>query len=252
MKRILTILLAVVGIAGAQAEQNVEFTKATDLYYGTANSQQYNHQVWFTTEGLNYDAKTSQIEGTDGMVMRLDLFCPSATNIAGTYEIVGPKYADAAYKMNKKFTYWTYFEEGAFLDQKLTSGTCTITCTSKSTYTITYDVQEINDGAKHKGTIKDITIKAVKSSDNSDYKLVPTCKNTLEEEKKDEDKQEEEKKDEEKQEEEDETEDVGLEEVQHAERTISDVRKEMENGQLFIVIGGKRYSLLGLRFEELR
>lgn len=158
--------------------EDVRFTKATDLYYGTAYSSQYNynHQLWFTTEGLTYDAKQSVIEGEDGMVMRLDLMCPSATNIAGTYEIVGPKDADAPYKMNKKYTYWTYFEKGGFLDKKLTIGTCTIACTSKSTYTVTYDVQEIDNGPVHRGTITNIPITAVTESGRS-YSLKPTCTN---------------------------------------------------------------------------
>jgi len=170
------ILLLLVVIVQARGEEQVVFTKATDLYYGTAYSKQYNHQLWLTTEGLTYDPVKSEIEGTDGMVMRLDLMCPSATNIAGTYEIVGPKDADAPYKMNKKYTYWTYFEQGGFLDQKLTIGTCTIACTSKSTYTISYDVQEIDKGATHKGTITNIAIHAVKENGQA-YTLVPTCTN---------------------------------------------------------------------------
>ncbi|MCQ2342390.1 MAG: hypothetical protein MJZ75_02700 [Paludibacteraceae bacterium] len=177
MKRLFVILITIAAVGYAGAE-NVPFTKATDLYYGTAYSSQYNHQLWFTTDGLTYDAKTSQIEGTDGMVMRLDLMCPSATNIAGTYEIVGPNYADAPYKMNKKYTYWTYFENGGFLDQKLTKGTCTIVCTSKNTYTITYDVQEIDNGPTHQGTITNIPITAITENGGA-YTLRPTCTNDL-------------------------------------------------------------------------
>ena len=177
MKRLFVILITFVAILHTDAE-NIPFTKATDLYYGTAYSSQYNHQLWFTTEGLTYDAKKSQIEGTDGMVMRLDLMCPSATNIAGKYEIVGPNYAEAPYKINKKYTYWTYFEQGGFLDRKLTVGTCTIECTSKSTYTITYNVQEIDNGPVHQGTITNIPITAITES-GRDYKLQPTCTNDL-------------------------------------------------------------------------
>lgn len=175
MRPIFIILCSAIALCSF-AEEAVTFTKATDLYYAQEFSTQYNHQLWFTTEGLTYDPIHSTIEGEDGMVMRLDLMCPSATNIAGTYEIVGPKDADAPYKMNKKYTYWTYYEKGGFDDQKLTIGTCTITCTSKSTYTITYDVQEIDKGPTHKGTIKDITIIAVTSS-GKDYTLVPSCTN---------------------------------------------------------------------------
>jgi len=175
MKHYLFILLSTLALC-SYAEDTVTFTKATDLYYATEFSTQYNHQLWFTTEGLTYDPIAGTIEGSDGMVMRLDLMCPSATNIAGTYEIVGPKDADVPYKMNKKYTYWTYYEKGGFVEQKLTLGTCTITCTSTSTYTITYDVQEIDKGPTHKGTIQNITIKAVTSA-GKNYTLVPSCTN---------------------------------------------------------------------------
>lgn len=171
--------MVLVGISCVISATEPVFTKATDLYYGTEFSTQYNHQLWFTTDGLTYDPVNSEIEGSDGVVMRLDLMCPSATNIAGTYEIVGPNYADAPYKMNKKYTYWTYFEAGGFREQKLTIGTCTIACTSRETYTITYDVQEINNGPKHQGTIHDIRIRAVRSN-GANYTLIPTCTNAPE------------------------------------------------------------------------
>lgn len=171
------LMLSCAGWMMAQTDEPI-FTKATDLYYGTEFSKQFNHQLWFTTDGLTYDAVQSIIEGEDGMIMELDLMCPSATDIVGTYEIVGPKDADAPYKMNKKYTYWTYMEKGGFLQRKLTEGTCTIVCTSRLTYTITYNVREIDNGPWHKGTIENITIPAVKSNGQS-YKLVPTCKNEL-------------------------------------------------------------------------
>lgn len=179
MRKSVLILILLMGLVRPIWAVEPVFTKATDLYYDTEFSTQYNHQLWFTTEDLSYDPENSQIEGRDGMVMRLDLMCPSATNIAGTYEIVGPNYADAPYKMNKKYTYWTYFEAGGFREQKLTIGTCTVVCTSRETYTITYDVQEINNGPRHQGTIRDIRIRAVRS-DGRNYTLVPTCTNAPE------------------------------------------------------------------------
>ena len=219
MKRVLEILiimLMTVCVMDAMAEE-VVFTQATDLYYGTEYSSQYNHQLWFTTEGLSYDPVNSEIMGTDGMVMRLDLMCPSATNIAGTYEIVGPNYADAPYKMNKKYTYWTYFEQGGFLEKKLTIGTCTIICTSRDTYTISYDVQEINNGAQHTGTISDIRIRAVRSNGNN-YTLVPTCTN----------------------------EQTAVEAVVMG----GTATKRMENGRLLIDMGGKKYDMLGREIKK--
>lgn len=216
MRRVINIVailwMALCGVANSALAQEVVFTQATDLYYGTEFSTQYNHQLWFTTEGLSYDPVNSVIMGTDGMVMRLDLMCPSATNIAGTYEIVGPNYADAPYKMNKKYTYWTYFEQGGFLEKKLTIGTCTIICTSRDTYTISYDVQEINNGAQHTGTISDIRIRAVRSN-GSNYTLVPTCTNEL----------------------------TALETVVVG----GTATKRMEDGRLLIDMDGKKYDVLG-------
>lgn len=215
MKRILLLIVAVAGWTGLRAEEPV-FTKATDLYYGTEFSTQYNHQLWFTTEGLTYDPVNSQIEGTDGMVMRLDLMCPSATNIVGTYEIVGPNYADAPYKMNKKYTYWSYFVQGGFSDQKLTVGTCTIVCTSRETYTITYDVQEINNGPTHRGTISDIRIRAVRSN-GSNYTLVPSCTNAP----------------------------GGRDAVEDVAEDANQVRKVLVNGVLTIERNGQRFAVDG-------
>lgn len=170
------LLLFIPTIIPLSLSAEVNFVHATDLYYGQEFSKQFNHQLWITTKDLVYDPISSTITGSDGDVLRLDLMCPSATNIAGTYEIVGPAYADAPYKLNKKYTYWTYFEEGAFIDKKLTIGTCTIACTSVDTYTIKYDVQDIDNGNKHVGTIKDIHIQAVTSA-RKPYQLVPECTN---------------------------------------------------------------------------
>lgn len=221
MRRVINIVailwMALCGVANSALAQEVVFTEATDLYYGTEFSTQYNHQLWFTTEGLTYDPVNSQIEGEDGMVMRLDLMCPSATNIAGTYEIVGPNYADAPYKMNKKFTYWTYFEQGGFSDQKLTIGTCTIACTSRETYTITYNVQEINNGPTHSGTITDIHIRAVRSN-GSNYTLVPTCTNAPSA-------------------------------VESVTEEDSHAVKRIENGRLVIEVEGNRYGILGNKIQ---
>lgn len=170
------IIILLLCAIGTWAQDNVPFTRATDLYYGTAYSSNYNHQLWLTTEGLTYDPVAGTMEGTDGYSMRLDLFTSSATDLTGSYEIVGPNYADKPGCMNKKYTYWTYYEQGGFLDRKLTVGTCTITCTSTETYNIEYSVQEIDNGPTHHGTIHDIRIRAV-TEQGKEYNLTNRCTN---------------------------------------------------------------------------
>ena len=180
MKTIILSLCLTLSICAAAAQTDTTFVKGVDLYYGHFSGKTpykyFNHQLWLLTDNLNFDGK--EIEGTDGRVMRLDLFNNSETDITGSYEIVGPNYADKPGCMNKKFTYYTYFEDGAFLDYKLTVGTCTITCSTSSTYDITYDVQEIDNGPKHKGTLHNIPITAIYYKDNKPYTLTNTCSGT--------------------------------------------------------------------------
>ncbi len=155
-------------------------TQGVDLYYGhytgtsTPNTY-YNHQLWLTSSGLTFDG--DGIIGSDGHVMRLDLFSDSSEDLCGTYVITDPNQSDHPGCINKKFSYYTYFVEGSFVEQKLTEGTCTITCTTPTTYTIDYNVREINHGAQHVGTLRDIPITAIRY-DGSPYTLHPTCEET--------------------------------------------------------------------------
>lgn len=173
-------ILALLSISSFGKEADTTFVKGVDLYYGHYSGETpytyFNHQIWLTTTDLIFDG--DGIEGKDGRVMRLDLFNNSATDITGSYEIVGPKYADQPGCINKKFTYYTYFQDGAFYERKLTEGTCTIQCVTSSTYDITYDVQEINNGAKHKQTLHNIPISAIFYKDNSLYTLTNDCKSS--------------------------------------------------------------------------
>lgn len=190
------------------------FTKAVDYYYGTyagegvPANKYYNHQLWFTTQGLTFDGEG--IEGTDGRSMHLDLFSASATDITGTYTIVDPIKADAPGCINKKFSYYAYFQSGSFYEQKLTVGTCTISCVTSTTYDIAYDVTEINNGARHQGLIQGISISVIPAGPQS-TKLSNSCAET-------------------------EIKDI---------TTTSLPAKRLENGQLILHHNGHDYSLQG-------
>jgi len=200
---------------GGGGEVDTVLVKGVDLYYGhysgeTKSYTNYNHQLWLMSEGLIFDGEG--IEGTDGRVMRLDLFSASATDLSGTYTITDPKDADNPGCINKKYSYYTYMEGGSFVEQKLILGTCTIQCVIRDTYDITYDVQEITTYTRHKATLYNIPISAVQY-DGSSYALQPTC-----------------------------TQSAGFEQVKNL---PSPCRKVMVDGQLLLLFNGVYYSPTG-------
>jgi len=209
--------LSINGKGGGGDETDTILVKGVDLYYGhySGESKAYtncNHQLWLTTKGLTFDGEG--IEGTDGRIMRLDLFSASATDLSGTYTITDPQDSDQPGCINKKYSYYTYMQGGSFVEQKLILGTCTIQCVTRETYDITYDVQEITTYTRHKATLHNIPISAVKY-DGSSYTLQPTC-----------------------------TQPAGFEQVNSQ---PSPCRKVMVDGQLLLLFNGVYYSPTGQR-----
>jgi len=202
--------------------------KGVDLYYGHYSGETpykyYNHQLWLTSEGLTFDGYG--IEGEDGHVMRLDLFSASATDLSGTYTITDPNVSDNPGCINKKYTYYTYFEKGSFVECKLIQGTCTISCVTKTTYDIVYDFKEITTYKRHHGTLHNIPISAVTSDDFSKeefvtkpYTLQPDCQ------------------------------EMGIEQTE--DHSPASYIKRMENGQLIIIRDNIRYSVTGQRLYRI-
>lgn len=196
------------------------FTAAVDYYYGHWDGEKeayknYNHQIWFTSKNLEYDGEG--IAGNYGHCMRLDLFSASATDITGTYTIVDPKDSDKAGCINKSYSFYSYFDGGYAGENKLTIGSCTITCEENGEYTFVYDVQEINKGTRHQGSVT-IPVTAMTYT-GAPYTLLSPCDGT------------------------------GIEEV-----TIHDsnaeahaTHKRLMNGQLIIEHEGVQYDAMGRR-----
>ncbi|GEM_PF-4302617 len=209
---------------GGGDSKDTTLVKGVDLYYGHYSGETpykyFNHQLWLTSEGLTFDGYG--IEGEDGHVMRLDLFCASATDLSGTYTITDPKDSDNPGCINKKYTYYDYFEGGSFVSQKLIQGNCTITCVTTTTYDIIYDFKEITTNKRHQGTLHNIPITAITSNDFSKedydikpYTLVPICQ------------------------------EMGIEQTE--DHSPASHIKRIENGQLIIVRDNVRYSITGQR-----
>ena len=214
--------LKVAGDGGQDEPVDTILVRGVDLYYGHYSGEtpytNYNHQLWLTSQGLTFDGEG--IEGTDGHVMRLDLFTNSATDICGSYTITDPIDSDHSGCINKKFTYYTIFKGGSFVERKLISGTCTISCVTNTTYDITYDVKEITTNIRHYGVLHAIPISAITSDDFNQepilfkpYTLQPTCKDT------------------------------GIEIQKDHSQTL--YNKRIENGHIVIIRNNQRYSIIG-------
>lgn len=217
--------LKVAGDGGQDEPIDTTLVRGVDLYYGHYSGETpytyYNHQLWLTSKDLTYDGQG--IEGNDGHVMRLDLFSSSATDLCGTYTITDPNKSDHPGCINKKFTSYAYFQGGAFVENKLVEGTCTISCVTNTTYDITYDVKEITTYKRHQGTLRSIPISAITANDFSlenpvyvPYTLRPSCRDT---------------------------------EVETLQATPSmPYSKRIENGHLVIIRNNVRYSVMGQEF----